>query len=169
MRIAGKEALDEIEDEAVLAQFRQKVDARSTDLTTVLLQDLVSKSNGKVSVTRISNWLARLGEGDKARETFLSGRSELVKQRVKQIGYEGDIAIYIGELAMVIFTLIKVSYLTFSAQQLFKRHYRTLVNGLWPLSRTTNYQAVCLRVGIPERAQTRCRLCSLVDRASSAF
>ena len=31
----------------------------------------------------------------------------MVKKRAKQIKFEGDIALYIGELAMVVFTLVK--------------------------------------------------------------
>ena len=102
----GKDALNEIEDADLSAEFGSKIDERSSNLANALLQDL-GRANGKTSVSRIVSWLSRLGEGDKARETFLASRADLVKQRVKQIGYEGDIPVYIGELAMVNFALIK--------------------------------------------------------------
>lgn len=54
-----------------------------------------------------SDWLIRLGEADRARETFLSGRADVVRKRARQIKFEGDVSLYISELAMVCFTLVK--------------------------------------------------------------
>jgi hypothetical protein len=51
--------------------------------------------------------LLRLGQAERARETFLSGRGTLVRKRVRQIKFEGDVSLYISELAMVSFTLVK--------------------------------------------------------------
>lgn len=56
---------------------------------------------------RSTAWLLRLNQGERARETFLTGRGTLVRKRTRQIKFEGDISMYISELAMVSFTLIK--------------------------------------------------------------
>ncbi|KAI5481542.1 hypothetical protein MNV49_002768, partial [Pseudohyphozyma bogoriensis] len=87
--------------------FRTKLDQRSTELVASLVQDLGDHSIRKSGVVRTTAWLLRLGQGEKARETFLNGRGTLVRRRARQIKFEGDISMYISELAMVCFTLIK--------------------------------------------------------------
>ncbi len=72
-----------------------------------LLNDLSDPSIRKSGVSRTTAWLLRLGQGERARETFLTGRGSLVRRRARQIKFEGDISMYISELAMVCFTLIK--------------------------------------------------------------
>ena len=89
--------------------FRSKLDQRSSELVSALLQDLADHSIRKSGVIRTTAWLLRLGQGEKARETFLTGRGSLVRKRARQIKFEGDISMYISELAMVCFTLIKNS------------------------------------------------------------
>ncbi|KAM0754770.1 hypothetical protein T439DRAFT_284794, partial [Meredithblackwellia eburnea MCA 4105] len=89
------------------ALFRSKLDLRTTELVSALLQDLSDHSIRKSGVIRTTTWLLRLSQGEKARETFLAGRGTLVRRRARQIKFEGDISMYISELAMVCFTLIK--------------------------------------------------------------
>ena len=89
--------------------FRSKLDQRSSELVSALLQDLADHSIRKSGVIRTTAWLLRLAQGEKARETFLTGRGSLVRKRARQIKFEGDISMYISELAMVCFTLIKNS------------------------------------------------------------
>lgn len=88
-------------------RFRSKLDDRTDELVSSLLHDLSNPSIRKSGVVRTTNWLLRLGLGERARETFLSARGVLVKRRTRQIKFEGDISMYISELAMVSFTLIK--------------------------------------------------------------
>lgn len=87
--------------------FRAKLDQRTSELVTALLNDLSDPSIRKSGVSRTTSWLLRLGQGERARETFLTGRGNLVRRRARQIKFEGDISMYISELAMVCFTLIK--------------------------------------------------------------
>ncbi|KAK4699025.1 exocyst complex component 8, partial [Phenoliferia sp. Uapishka_3] len=98
-----------VEDPHASVMFREKLDQRSTELVSALLQDLSDHSIRKSGVIRTTSWLLRLGQGEKARETFLAGRGTLVRKRARQIKFEGDISMYISELAMVCFTLIKNS------------------------------------------------------------
>ncbi|GAA5858578.1 hypothetical protein JCM1840_001268 [Sporobolomyces johnsonii] len=87
--------------------FRAKLDQRTSDLVSVLLHDLSDHSIRKSGVVRTTSWLLRLGQGERARETFLTSRGALVRKRARQIKFEGDISMYISELAMVCFTLVK--------------------------------------------------------------
>ncbi|TKA57432.1 hypothetical protein B0A53_00661 [Rhodotorula sp. CCFEE 5036] len=89
--------------------FRSKLDDRTDNLVAVLLNDLSNPAIRKSGVVRTTNWLLRLGLGERARETFLTARGALIKRRTRQIKFEGDISLYISELAMVSFTMIKNS------------------------------------------------------------
>ncbi|SCZ93419.1 BZ3500_MvSof-1268-A1-R1_Chr6-3g08647 [Microbotryum saponariae] len=89
------------------AVFRAKLDARTTELVTALLNDLSDSSIRKLGVVRTTSWLLRLSQGERARETFLTARGVSVRKRARQIKFEGDISMYISELAMVTFTMIK--------------------------------------------------------------
>jgi hypothetical protein len=87
--------------------FRTNLDLRTSQLVTSLLQDLSDHSIRKSGVVRTTSCLLRLNQGERARETFLKGRGTLVRKRARQIKFEGDISMYISELAMVSFTLVK--------------------------------------------------------------
>ncbi|GAA5961012.1 hypothetical protein JCM3765_006502 [Sporobolomyces pararoseus] len=87
--------------------FRAKLDVRSSELVSSLLNDLSDPSLRKTGVVGTTGWLLRLGQGEHARETFLTARGALLRKRARQIKFEGDISMYISELAMVCFTLIK--------------------------------------------------------------
>ncbi|POY72542.1 hypothetical protein BMF94_4368 [Rhodotorula taiwanensis] len=104
----GKSILPQISAHSQISHlFRTKLDDRTEDLVTVLLNDLANPAVRKSGVVRTTNWLLRLGLGERAREAFLSARGTLVKRRTRQIKFEGDISMYISELAIVTFTMIK--------------------------------------------------------------
>ncbi|KAK4045998.1 exocyst complex component exo84 [Microbotryomycetes sp. JL201] len=104
----GKKALPQLTADPHASQLlRSKLDSRTSELVNVLLHDLGDHSIRKSGVVRITSWLLRLGQGEKARETFLNGRGTLVRKRARQIKFEGDVSLFISELAMVTFTLIK--------------------------------------------------------------
>ncbi|GAA5868987.1 hypothetical protein JCM3774_002441 [Rhodotorula dairenensis] len=106
----GKSILPQLAGHAHVSHlFRSKLDARTDDLVAVLLNDLSNPAIRKSGVVRTTNWLLRLGLGERARETFLTARGALIKRRTRQIKFEGDISLYISELAMVSFTMIKNS------------------------------------------------------------
>lgn len=51
--------------------------------------------------------LVRLKAGAAARSTFLSARAETIRKRVRTIPFEGDVGLYITDLAIVTFAGIK--------------------------------------------------------------
>ncbi len=51
--------------------------------------------------------LLRLGASPAAKTTFLKMRSQVIKNLVRKIRFEGHIGAYIGDLAIVTFTAIK--------------------------------------------------------------
>ncbi|GAA5891419.1 hypothetical protein JCM6882_004688 [Rhodosporidiobolus microsporus] len=104
----GKQVVPQIAGDAHASHlFRAKLDQRSAELVSALLNDLSDHAIRKSGVVRTTSWLLRLGQGERARETFLTARGKLVRKRARQIKFEGDISMYISELAMVCFTLIK--------------------------------------------------------------
>ena len=107
---AGKSILPQLASHSHVSHlFRSKLDDRTDSLVAVLLNDLSNPAIRKSGVVRTTNWLLRLGLGERARETFLTARGALIKRRTRQIKFEGDISLYISELAMVSFTMIKNS------------------------------------------------------------
>lgn len=91
------------------------MDTRLQQLATFISRDLsnphLPRSHIRTNVQR----LIRLGMGEHARDTFLAARSSLIRQRVKQLAFEGDTMQYINELSFIVFTLLKHSCAWFVA------------------------------------------------------
>lgn len=108
-------------DPLAIGLLRAKVEQRSAELCSVLLASLADTGIRKTGVVKISGWLLRLGQGERARETFLSGRGDLLKKRTSDIRFvsQDDVATItkvvqeqslvneVAELAFVCFTLIR--------------------------------------------------------------
>lgn len=93
--------------ELAYVDLSAKLTSRTNDLVTAISADFAQANLKKTAVVRNASYLLRLDQGEKARSLFLSARSELLKKRVRQIKFEGDVSLYISELALVHFTLIK--------------------------------------------------------------
>ncbi|KAN0061879.1 exocyst complex component exo84 [Thecaphora frezii] len=93
--------------EMAFVDLSNKLAARTQDLVTAISTDFGQQSLKKSTVVRNVGYLLRLDKGEKARELFLSARTDLLKRRTRQIKFEGDVSLYISELALVHFTLIK--------------------------------------------------------------
>lgn len=65
--------------------LRDKIDQRSRELCSILLATLADPSIRKAGVVRHSSWLLRLGQGERARDTFLASRGNILKQRASEI------------------------------------------------------------------------------------
>ncbi|KAL7421281.1 exocyst complex component exo84 [Cryptotrichosporon argae] len=76
-------------------------------LVQQIAHDLSSPELRKSSTGRLVALLSRLDEGLLARDTFLKARRDLMLKRVRGIKHEGDITIYVSELAIVCFTIIR--------------------------------------------------------------
>ena len=84
-----------------------KLSPLTSSLTTSLLHALSDTSLRKAGVVHVTSLLLRLNQGTAAREAFLAARTELIRKRIRMIGFEGEISVYVSELALVIFTSIK--------------------------------------------------------------
>lgn len=58
-------------------------------------------------MAKLAAFLIRLEESTLARNTFLTARKTLLQQRIRMITYQGDIPLYVNELGLVTFTIIK--------------------------------------------------------------
>ncbi|WFD02126.1 exocyst complex component exo84 [Malassezia obtusa] len=79
----------------------------ASELVSAISAELVAPFQRKATVVRDATLLLRLDKGREARDLLLSSRTELLRRRTRQIKYEGDVSLYISELAMLYFTLIK--------------------------------------------------------------
>ncbi|KAJ3552494.1 hypothetical protein NM688_g4125 [Phlebia brevispora] len=84
-----------------------KLTPLKASLTAALLQSLAMPNNRKSTVVKLTSLLTQLKAGAAARSTFLASRTAVMKKRVRMITFEGDIAVYISDLSMVVFTGIK--------------------------------------------------------------
>ncbi|PWN52446.1 hypothetical protein IE53DRAFT_367213 [Violaceomyces palustris] len=84
-----------------------KLASRTNDLVSAISSDFSQPNLKKSAVVRNASYLLRLDKGERARELFLNARTELLRRRVRQIKFEGDVSLYISELALVHFTLVK--------------------------------------------------------------
>ncbi|CCF50664.1 hypothetical protein NDA11_005482 [Ustilago hordei] len=84
-----------------------KLSTRTSELIAAISSDLHRSNLKKSSVVRNASYLLRLDQGEKARELFLDARTQLLNKRTRQIKFEGDTGLYISELGIVFFTLIK--------------------------------------------------------------
>lgn len=115
-------AILQIDSDPLASQLlKNKIEMRSDELSAVLLNALADTSIRKTGVVKNSNWLLRLGQGERARETFLSGRGELLKKRTGDVTFSGQgngsdggntygaagLVTEIAQLAFVCFTLIR--------------------------------------------------------------
>lgn len=84
-----------------------KLDERASKLASIITTDLVENPAQKTAVKANIQWLVKLDYEDRAREAFLEARSATIKKRTRQVRFEGDVALYISQVALVQFTLIK--------------------------------------------------------------
>lgn len=84
-----------------------KLDERAQRLATLITTDLVSNIARKSVVKDTVTWLTRLGYEDRARETLLSAKSDVIRKRTRQVTFEGDVVGYISQIALVRFTLVR--------------------------------------------------------------
>ena len=76
-------------------------------LVDQIVHDMSSLDIRKSQTGHLVSLLFRLSDADLARDTFLHARQAVMLKRVRAIGFEGDISMYISELAIVCFTIIR--------------------------------------------------------------
>ncbi|RCH85044.1 exocyst complex component exo84, partial [Rhizopus azygosporus] len=91
----------------IIREAREHVAHYTDILCSIVSRDLSNTLLTKIQFQRYVNWLLRLEQSEKAREVFLATRSMIIKKRIRQLVFGGDITTYISELALVVFTLIR--------------------------------------------------------------
>ncbi|KAI8647760.1 Cullin repeat-like-containing domain protein [Parasitella parasitica] len=91
----------------IIREARDHINRYTDELSEIISRDLSNTLLTKIQFQRYVNWLLRLDKSEKARQVFLSTRTLIIKKRIRQLVFEGDITTYIGELALVVFTLIR--------------------------------------------------------------
>ncbi|KAH0615106.1 uncharacterized protein H6S33_000742 [Morchella sextelata] len=84
-----------------------KLDERASRLAGIITTDLTENPAKKSTVKGNVQWLIRLDFEDRAREAFLEAKSAVIQKRTRQVRFEGDVPLYISQVALVQFTLIK--------------------------------------------------------------
>ena len=92
---------------AAVDALTARLDHLRPTLIAQLAHDLSSSDLRKTGTARLVAFLARLDCADLARDTFLRSRREVMMKRVREIKCEGDTTIYISELAIVWFTILR--------------------------------------------------------------
>ncbi|RCH88784.1 exocyst complex component exo84 [Rhizopus stolonifer] len=91
----------------IVREARDNIEHYTDILSQIISRDLSNTLLTKIQFQRYVNWLLRLDKSEKARQVFLGTRTLIIKKRIRQLVFEGDITTYIGELALVVFTLIR--------------------------------------------------------------
>ncbi|KAL8931900.1 MAG: hypothetical protein Q9211_006659 [Gyalolechia sp. 1 TL-2023] len=84
-----------------------KLDGRATKLADFIVQRLTDTHSFPIATQKNIAWLVSLGFDDRARETFLKARSEIITKRARQCIFEGDLRDYIYQVSFVYFTLMR--------------------------------------------------------------
>lgn len=87
-----------------------RLDSLRPPLVEKIASDLRSSELRKGSAANLISLLIRLDRAELARDTFLAARHEHLESLVRSIKHEGDIILYINELAIVCFTVIKHTF-----------------------------------------------------------
>lgn len=84
-----------------------KLDERAARLASLITTELVDNVSQRSIVKNCIGWLVRLTYEDQAREVYLTSRSALIKRRTRQVRFEGDTPMFISQIALVQFTLVR--------------------------------------------------------------
>ncbi|KAG5439291.1 hypothetical protein PCANB_001590 [Pneumocystis canis] len=84
-----------------------KLEERSSKLVDIICNELYKMSSYKNIVKKNVHYLLRLGYENRAKKSFLTSRSNLIKQKTRQLYFKGDIVSYISDLALIHFVLIR--------------------------------------------------------------
>ncbi|KAI5463259.1 Cullin repeat-like-containing domain protein [Mariannaea sp. PMI_226] len=83
-----------------------KVEERCAKLANMTVRELEMTHNDLTKTRRNVSWLTRLGFDDKARESYLAARSNIIHKRTRQCIFQGDLHLYIWEISYVYFMSI---------------------------------------------------------------
>ncbi|KAJ1721100.1 exocyst complex component exo84 [Coemansia erecta] len=87
--------------------MRRAADAHTAELARLVLADLRTPCAPRAQAAANVRLLHTLGWDKEAKEAFLAARSATIKNRTRQLKLEGSTSLYIRELAIVYFRLIR--------------------------------------------------------------
>lgn len=98
---------------AVQRLVDKKIAERASNLANTLCRELADTTSYTEVTRRITSHLIRLGFEDRARQVFLSTRSEALIQRQRQCIFDGDLHKYVFSISYVYFAIIKNTIVTY--------------------------------------------------------
>lgn len=102
-------------DELASQVLKMKLEQRVQELTDVLLHELSQDYLSRDEVQSNVQLLILLKAGDKAKHTLLDSRRNLIRRRIKEVEFQGDIVGYITQVAIIHFRMIRSTIEIFSA------------------------------------------------------
>lgn len=93
-----------------------RLDQRTESLSHLLCDELIDEASRSKVVKELVGYLTALSRTDLASSTFLSARTKLLQKRTRWVIFDGDLSLYLSDLSLVTFTLLKsTSVMYFSA------------------------------------------------------
>lgn len=86
--------------------IKAEIDNRIARLSETLAVDLQTPTIRPAYVRVCISRMLRLGLADSAKSIFLESRSKKIRTEIRKLKFEGDIALYVGELSKLVFTSI---------------------------------------------------------------
>ncbi|PVU93917.1 hypothetical protein BB561_002942 [Smittium simulii] len=96
-----------LEKNTIYKQKAEDVTKREEELVKLILMEIMAPCAPKNILAEKIKLLTHLGWGKEAKDAFLKSRSATIKYRSRQLKLEGNISMYIRELAVVCFRLIR--------------------------------------------------------------
>eukprot|EP00698_Gefionella_okellyi_P024596 TRINITY_DN8731_c0_g1_i1.p1 TRINITY_DN8731_c0_g1~~TRINITY_DN8731_c0_g1_i1.p1 ORF type:complete len:831 (-),score=198.55 TRINITY_DN8731_c0_g1_i1:33-2465(-) len=96
------------------------IKARATEVIETLTEALQSTTLKSSEITRLIGYLLRLGKPQYAGDVFLKGRSRAIQSELKKLRFQGDTALYVGELSQIVSSAICAAATEFT--KLFREH-----------------------------------------------
>lgn len=84
-----------------------KVNDRASRLAVLITRELTDHHNEHSKTRQNVTWLSRLGYEDGARVAYLDARTAIIQKRTRQCIFQGDLQLYIWQIAFVHFTIIR--------------------------------------------------------------
>lgn len=104
----GQDLLRTVANNATATELLKfKLDTLRPNLITQIAKDLGSPDIRKAAAAQLIALLQRLSRAELARDTFLKARHDLMLRLVRTIKHEGDISMYVHELSVVCFTIVR--------------------------------------------------------------
>lgn len=92
-----------------------RLDERTETLSGLLCDELIDEASKQNKVQEITGYLTELDRTDLASSTFLAARTKLLQKRVRGVLFDGDLSLYLSDLSLVTFTLLKTTTTIYQA------------------------------------------------------